>query len=325
MRLVVAVHDPPVWTIPPAEVERIAGVLPDVEVLDARDAASRRAALPTADVLLATRLSSEEFEIARRLRWIHSTAVGVGGLLVPPVVASPIPVTNTRGVHGEAIAEHALALALALRRRLHLALERQRDRVWAQEEIAAYRVPELSRSRLLVLGVGCIGARVAALGAGLGMHVEAIRRRPELPAPAGVSRVRPLAELHAALRDAHVVVLALPRTSATRAVMGDEEFRQMRRDAVLVNVARGRLVDDHALAAALREGRIAGAGLDAFEIEPLPAAHPLWDLPNLIISPHTAAFASAYWPAAVDLFLDNFGRFRRGEPLLNMVDKIQGY
>jgi phosphoglycerate dehydrogenase-like enzyme len=325
MRLVVAVHDPPVWTIPPTEVDRIAAALSDVEVIDARDAQSRRAALPAADVLLATRLSREEFEIASRLRWIHSTAVGVGGVLLPPVVASAIPVTNTRGVHGEAIAEHALALALALRRRLHVALERQQDRIWAQEEIAAFRVPELSRSRLLVLGLGGIGARVAALGAGLGMHVEAMRRRTELPAPAGVTRVRPLADLHEALREAHVVVLALPRTNATRAMMGDEEFRQMRPDAVLVNVARGRLIDDNALAAALREGRIAGAGLDAFDVEPLPASHPLWGLPNLIISPHTAAFASDYWPPAIDLFLENFRRFRRGEPLLNLVDKVQGY
>jgi phosphoglycerate dehydrogenase-like enzyme len=325
MRLVVAVHDPPVWTIPPAEVARLAAALPDVEVIDARDAAARRMALPQADVLLATKVSAEEFALAGRLRWIHTTAVGVGGLLVPPVVTSPIPVTNTRGVHGEAIAEHAIALALALRRRLHLALERQRERVWAQEEMSLFRVPELSRSRLLVLGLGGIGARVAALGAGLGMHVEAIRRRLDLAAPPAVSRVRPLDDLHDALREAHVVVLALPRTTSTRAVIGRAELAVMRRDAVLVNVARGRLIDDDALAEALRSGQIAGAGLDAFEIEPLPASHPLWDVPNLIISPHIAAFASDYWPPAVDLFLENFRRFRRGEPLLNVVDKAAGY
>lgn len=325
MRLVVAVHDPPVWTIPEAEVRRIAAALPDVEVIDARDAASRRDSFPLADVLVATRLTGEEFARARRVRWLHTTAVGVGAILSAEVVASPVVVSNSRGIHGEAIAEHAIALALALRRRLHVALARQAERRWAQEEISRHRVPTLSESRLLVLGLGGIGARVAELGAGLGMHVEGIRRRLDLPAPRGISRVRPLADLHQALAEADIVILALPRTAETKAVIGAGELRVMRRDAVLVNVARGRLIDDRALADALASGEIAGAGLDAFEREPLPADHPFWTAPNLIVSPHTAAFAGDYWRPAVDLFLENVGRFRRGEPLLNVVDKQQGY
>jgi D-2-hydroxyacid dehydrogenase (NADP+) len=325
MRLVVSVHDPPVWTLPADAVARIAAALPDVEVIDARDAASRAEAFPDADVLLVTRLTADEFARAARVRWIHTTAVGVGGILVPPVIASGVTVTNSRGVHGEAIAEHAIALALALRRRLPRMLERQRDRAWAQLELSQLRMPKLSESRLLVLGLGGIGARVAVLGAGLGMHVEAIRRRADEPPPPGVRRVRPLADLREALRAAHVVVLALPGTPAMRAVIGREELAVMRPDAVLVNVARGRLVEEDALAEALSEGRIAGAGLDAYEIEPLPPAHRLWTLPNVIISPHTAAFAGDYWAPAVDLFLDNFARFRRGAPLTNVVDTAQGY
>jgi phosphoglycerate dehydrogenase-like enzyme len=325
MRLVIAVHDPPVWTIPAAEVARIAAALPDVEVIDTRDAASRQQAMPTADVLLATRLSADEAARAERVRWIHSTAVGVGGVLQPTVVERPIIVTNTRGTHGEAIAEHAIALALALRRRLHIALARQAERRWAQEEISRARVPVLGRTRLLVLGLGGIGARVAALGAGLGMHVEAVRRRLDRPVPAGVARVRPLTELHDALAHADVVVLALPGTPDTRAVLGARELEIMPRGAILVNVARGRLVDEDALSAALVSGHLGGAAMDAFEREPVPPDHRFWTLPNLIITPHTAAFADDYWRPAVDLFLENFARFRRGEPLVNEVDKAHGY
>jgi phosphoglycerate dehydrogenase-like enzyme len=325
MRLAIAVHDPPVWTIPPAQVARIAAALPDVGVVDARDGEARSEAFRDADVLLVTHLTAAEFAAARRVRWLHTTAVGVGGLLVAGVVDSPVVVTNTRGTHGEAIAEHAIALALALRRRLHVALARQAERRWAQEEISQACVPLLSGSRLLVLGLGGIGAQVAALGVGLGMHVEGIRRRLDLPAPPGLARVRPMAELQAALAEADVVVLALPGTQETRAVIGARELQAMRPGAVLVNVARGRLVDADALADALTSGRLAGAGLDAFEREPLPADHPCWTMPNVIISPHTAAFAGDYWGPAVDLFLENFARFRRGAPLVNVVDKAQGY
>jgi phosphoglycerate dehydrogenase-like enzyme len=325
MRLVIAVHDPPVWTIPAAEVARIAAALRDVEVVDTRDEAARAQAMPAADVMLATRLSAEEAAGAARVRWIHSTAVGVGGLLQPAVLDRPIVVTNSRGTHGEAIAEHAIALTLALRRRLHIAHARQAERRWAQDEISRARVPVLSQSRLLVLGLGGIGSRVAALGAGLGMRVEGIRRRLDAPVPPGVARVRPMRELHEALAAADVVILALPGTPETRALIGAPELAAMARGAVLVNVARGRLVDDDALASALTSGHLGGAAMDAFEREPVLPDHPFWTLPNLIITPHTAAFAGDYWPPAVDLFLENFGRFRRGEPLVNVVDKAHGY
>ena len=325
LRVVVAVHDPPVWTIPPAEVARIAAALPDVQVIDTRDAVARLTHFPEADVLLATRMTADEAARAERVRWIHSTAVGVGGLLQPAIVERPIVVTNSRGTHGEAIAEHAIALALALRRRLHVALARQAERRWAQDEISQARVPILARSRLLVIGLGGIGAPVAALGAGLGMRVEGIRRRLDRPAPPGVSRVRPMSELLDALAEADVVILALPGTRETRALLGARELEAMPRGAILVNVARGRLVDDDALAAALASGHLGGAGLDAFEREPVPPEHPVWRLANVIITPHTAAFAGDYWRSAVDLFLENFERFRRREPLRNVVDKAHGY
>jgi len=324
-RIVVAVHDPPVWTLPEREVARIAAALPDCDVVNAPMDDDRRRELPAADILLATRLSSELARLALRLKWIHSSAVGVAPILVPEVVTSDIVVTNGRGVHAEFIAEHAIALALAVRRSLHTAVARQTERIWAQAEIEAVPCPPARGTRLLVVGLGEIGTRVARMASGLGFTVAAIRRRSELPAPPGVASVAGSSQLIAELRLADVVVLTAPRTSETRAMMGAEEIAAMRPTAILVNVARGRLVDEAALVAALEARQIAGAGLDAFVQEPLPPEHPLWRLPNVLISPHTAAFGADYWAPAVDLFLENVRRFRSREPLLNVVDKAHGY
>ena len=325
MRIVVSVHDPPVWSIPPREVQRLAAALPRDEVVDARTTEDRQRAFPAAEVLVASRISADEFALARRLKWIHTTAVGVGGLLPPPVVESPVFVTNTRGVHAEMIAEHAIALALAVRRRFGLAATAQAERRWIQVALMDAEVPALSKSCCVVVGLGAIGSRVAAHAAALGMRVIGIRRRADQPRPAGVSEVVGPDRLHECLRQADVVVLAVPQTDETRALMGAEEFRAMRPTAVLVNVARGGLVDEAALAQAVTTGRIAGAGLDAFVREPLSEDSPLWRLPNVVITPHSASFGFDYWPPAVDLFLENVERFRRGEPLLNLVDKVNRY
>ena len=325
MRIVASVNDPPMWVLPTTEVQRIAAALPGVEVIEARTSDERARVLPDADVFLATRISSAEATAARRLRWIQSTAVGVAPLLVPEIVDSRIVVTNVRGVHSAPIAEHAIALVLALRRRLHQARDRQATRTWAQIELQAARVPVLSDSTLLVVGLGAIGSRVAALGAGLGMRVIGVRRRPHESVPPGVTAVYGAERLREALAQADAVVLATPRTAETRAMIGAAELEVMRPNAVIVNVARGRLIDDAALLTALEHGTIAGAGLDAFIREPLPDDDPLWRLPNVLITPHTAAFGDDYWRPAVDLFLDNVARFTRGEPLLNIVDKVQGY
>jgi phosphoglycerate dehydrogenase-like enzyme len=325
VRIVVAIHDLPVWSIPPAEVARIARALPDDEVRDARGADDRRREFAGADVLFATRISADEFAVATRVKWIQSSAVGVGGLLPPELVASPVLVTNARGVHSDAIAEHAIALMLALRRQLPAAMAGQIERRWLQVALSSPRVQPLAETRVLVVGLGSIGARVASHAAGLGMHVSGVRRRLDEPAPSGVARVLGPDRILDGLREADVVVLAVPRTEETRALIGRAEFSVMKPTALLINVARGRLVDETALVEALEAGQIAGAGLDAFQQEPLPAGHPLWRAPNALITPHTASFSGDYWGPVVDLFLDNMARFRRGEALRNVVDKSKGY
>ena len=324
LRIVAAVHDPPVWTMPPAEVARLREQLPDDELIDVRTPEDRRREFPHADVLLATRMNSEEARLLARARWIQSTAVGVGGLLTPEIVASPIVVTNARGLHAEFIAEHAIALVLALRRSLHVAGIRQREAVWAQAEIQARPSPPIAGTRMLVAGLGEIGRRVARLAAGLGFHVIGLRRRQDAPIPEGVRELISADSLLESLPHVRAVVLALPRTSDTGAMFGADELAALPDGAVLVNVARGRLIDEAALVSALATGRIA-AGLDVFEREPLASEHPLWHLPNVLITPHTAAFGEDYWAPAIALFKDNLARFKQGAPLVNVVDKEQGY
>ncbi|HET9267663.1 MAG TPA: NAD(P)-dependent oxidoreductase, partial [Vicinamibacterales bacterium] len=260
MRIAVSVHDPPVWSIPPAVVDGLRASLPDDEVIDARTPEERARAFAWADVLIATRITADEFSLARQVRWIHTTAVGLGGLLPRPLVESDVVVTNTRGVHSESIAEHAIALALAVRRRIPIAAAAQAERVWVQIDLMAPKVTPLGESCLLVIGLGSIGSRVAAHAAGLGMRVLGIRRRPDQPSPPSVAEAGGPDRLREWLPRADVVVLAVPQTDETRALLGEAEFRLMRRTAVLVNVARGGLVDEKALERAVLEGAIAGAG-----------------------------------------------------------------
>jgi D-2-hydroxyacid dehydrogenase (NADP+) len=325
MKIVVSIHDLPVWSIPETEIDRLIAALPDDQIVSAREAEARHQAFPGADVLFATKIRAEEFVAAPSVRWMHSSAVGVGPLLPAAVVESGVLVTNSKGVHSEAIAEHALALLLALRRGLHTARDRQREAIWAQEELQARRVPVAEATEVLVVGLGSIGLRVAQMCAGLGMRVTGVRRDSVRPVPACVTRVWPPDGLRAALATADGVILAAPQTDDTRALLGPTEFAAMKPSAVLVNIARGRLVDDAALLSALSAGQIAGAGLDAFRQEPLPPDSPFWRLPNVLISPHTASFAGDYWAPVVDLFLENLRRFKAGAPLLNLVDKRLGY
>jgi phosphoglycerate dehydrogenase-like enzyme len=325
LRIVTAVHNPPVWSLPDSEARRIAVALPQHDVVDARTAEDRRREFPAADVILSARMTSEDARLCERVKWIQSTAVGVGSMLVPEIIERDIIVTNARGCHSEPIAEHAIAMALAVRRSLHTAVRRQIDRVWAQEELQIVPCPPISNSRVLVVGLGEIGRRVAKLAAGLGFTVTGLRRRLDQPTPDGVGRVIGVSELLTELPQTDVLILAAPRTSETGAMIGRAEFAAMKPTTVLVNVGRGRLVDESALVEALSTHRIGGAAIDAFEREPVPSDHPLWTLPNVLLTPHIAAFGSDYWKPAVDLFLENVSRFTAGKPLLNLVDKRSGY
>ena len=294
-------------------------------MVDARTPDERAQAFAWAEVLITTRITADEFALARQVRWIHTTAVGLGGLLPRALVESGVVVTNTRGVHSESIAEHAIALALAARRRIPIAAAAQAERVWVQTDLMTAQVPPLGETCMLVIGLGSIGSRIAAHASGLGMRVLGIRRRADRPPPPAVAEAAGPERLRDWLPRADVVVLAVPQTDDTRALLGDAEFRLMRRTAVLVNVARGGLVDEKAFERAILDGAIAGAGLDAFVREPLAPDSPLWRLPNVLITPHSASFRGDYWEPVMDLFRENLERFRKGQSLRNLVDKVHRY
>ncbi len=325
MKLLVHVHDLPMWSLPDAQVERLRAALPDVQVVCARDYAHAERELVDADVVLAPRMRPEALAGATRLRWVHTTAVGVDWLPRQALAARDIPVTNTRGVHADMLAEHALALLLALRRLLPQAEERRRERVWAQEELAALPIPRLQQTTLVVVGLGEIGARVARWAAGLGMTVIGVRRDLKLDAPAGVSRVIGLGQLAEMWPRVDAVVLALPHTTETGVVLDAAALARLKPGALVVNVARGSLIDEAALVDGLRSGHIGGAGLDVFAREPLPADHPLWTTPRTIITPHVGALDGDYWTPAIDFFLENWQRITSGQPLMNLVDLGRGY
>jgi len=273
------------------------------------------------EVLFTHHLKPERLREAEQLRWVQTLGAGVEWLLGPEVVARGLTITNASGVHAEPIAEHVFGLILALGRRLPQVLAQQRDRRW--DNAPFLQLPTLAGSTLAILGVGAIGRHIAAIGAAFGMHVIGTRRGAE-PVP-HVERVYPPAQLREVLERAHYVVNALPLTAATDGVLGAAELAVMRRDAILINIGRGGTVRTDDLVAALREGRIGGAGLDVTDPEPLPADHPLWTLDNVIVTPHYSGGRPDYVERVTAIFLENLRRYRAGEPLTNVVDLAAGY
>jgi len=323
MKVVTSIFSDPTWTLPPAEVQRLRGLFPHVAIVDAPSRAERLRELPGADVAFLSQLKPDEFAAATRLTWIHSPAAGVAGLLFPELRASPVVLTNSRGIHGVAMAEHVIALAIVLFRQIHRSIRRQVARRWEKDPVASFRTV---RGRCMgIVGLGSIGTAVAERAAALGMHVVAVRRNAAAPRPPCVSAVYPVPALDTLLAGSDVVVLTAPLTPGTRGMIAAAQLQRMKRDAVLVNVSRGKLIDEKDLVEALAGGTIGGAALDVFEHEPLDPSSPLWDLPNVVVTPHTSGFRDDYWALAAELFADNLGRFERGEPLLNVVDKEAGY
>jgi phosphoglycerate dehydrogenase-like enzyme len=324
VRILVLIHSAfAMWNIPTEHREKLAAAFPQHQFLHARDDREGLAMIPGADIAFSRHLDRDQLAAAGRLRWIHTPAAGVDGMLYPEMVRSPVVITNSRGMAADTIAEHAIAVTLAMFRRLHVAVQRQVERRWAQDEIAS-GAPNRSvaGSHVLIVGFGAIGRAVGARFEALGADIVGIRRRPDESAS---RRVAGPERLHELLRAADVVVICAPQTAGTRHLIGAPELSIMRSDALLINVSRGQLVDEAALADALRTNRIGGAALDVFEDEPLARDSPLWSLPNTLITPHTSGFRPDHWDAATDLFSENLRRFEAGQPLLNVVDKSAGY
>lgn len=291
---------------------------PDLEVAAGADESVLREHLGDADVLLTFRFPTEQLRHARQLRWIQLTSAGVEQLMEAPERPRDVVVTNARGIHGEVMAEYTAAVMLALRWGLPGLVRDQQARRWRAD-----RVRPLAGATVGVVGLGAIGAAIARRSAALGMRVVGVKRTPvEVP---GVARVYGPDGLRAMLPECDVVVLVVPTTGETRRMIGAPELAAMKPSAFLVNVARGSVVDEHALVAALEARRIAGAALDVFDEEPLPASSPFWAMENVLVTPHISGFFADYAERVVEVFLDNLARWRGGEPLRNVVDPARGY
>ncbi len=312
---------------PPAEVAaQVRRRWPEMKVVHLPDYDRLDDELPDTDIFVGYSLRSEQFIRARKLKWIHSTAAGVGQLMYPELRASSVVVTNASGVHAVPMAEHILGLLIALARRFPAAVRYQSERRWAQQEIWDHplRPRELAGQTLLVVGFGAIGRELARRAKPLGMKIWAVTRSGKADAELA-ERILPASRLDEALAEADFVVLAAPETPETYHLIGARQLQAMKPTAYLVNVARGSLVDEAALAKALGCGSIAGAALDVTEQEPLPAESPLWRMENVFITPHISAASELLWDRQTELLLENLERWFSGRELRNLVDFKRGY
>ncbi|AMJ62635.1 D-2-hydroxyacid dehydrogenase [Bosea sp. PAMC 26642] len=268
------------------------------------------------DVLVVSGLwRNELIAAAPKLRFVQSVSAGTDQFDKPAFSAAGIRLASAQGANERAVSEHAMALILTLTRQIHLARDNQTTRHWRPMiGDRSIREDELGGKTLVIVGLGRIGLRLAALAGAFGLRVIGVRRQPE--PVAGIEAIVRPDQLHEVIAQADIVALTCPLTPETEGLIDARALAAMKPSAVLINVARGKVVDETALLAALTDGRIAGAGLDTFHDEPLPPASPFWALPQVVVTPHSAGETQRYEANVVDLLLENLGRLGRGETSL---------
>lgn len=281
------------------------------------------AASATVMVTRMARMSTVQavWKLAPNLQWVHSLAAGVNNLMFPELVESAVPLTNSSGVFSRSLAEFTIGAAMFFAKDFRRMLQQQQEGRWQE-----FDVEELHGKTMGIIGYGSIGRAVAARARDFGMSVIAVRRRPELAAnDALLDRVFPNSAMSELMAASDYVTVATPLTAETRGLIGKAELRAMKSTAVLINIGRGPTIQEGPLIRALEERWIRGAALDVFDKEPLPAGHPFYRLENVLLSPHSADHTPGWEQASMRFFLGNFERFRKGEPLQNVVDKKSGY
>ena len=295
---------------------------PQLELVEAKQGPDLLAAVADADAVYIHTVTPELLRAAKKLRWVQSQGAGVEWIAnVPELVEHPAQLTNTRGAHAQTIAEHAFAMLLYLTRGLEQFVVAKKEHRWAKP---GGRLLGLSGMTLGVIGLGRIGSAIAQRGHGFDMKVVAVDAN-QVPHESYVEQLWGLNDLPELLRHADVVAVAIPSTPETRGLLSAGRLAKMKQGAYLLVMSRGGIVDERAVAAALTEGRLAGAGLDVFENEPLEESSPLWDAPNAVLTPHSSGSSRQTTELAWSIFAENAGRFVRGETLNNVVDKRKGY
>jgi phosphoglycerate dehydrogenase-like enzyme len=315
------------FDLPSTYVDKIRRVSPGLEVVQSEDKEEALHLMKDADVLFAGFFSKELFLAARKLKWIQSWGAGVDRFVLPEVVNSKVTLTNAGGVHPTPISEHVLGIMLCFCRKLHLFIRNQTERKWERYEswTSTEQIEELSGKTVGIVGLGRIGTEIAEKAKCLGMRVIATKRDPSRSSPGRVDRLIHPNDLNQLLSESDFVVLSLPLTKDTQGMIGETQLKNMKRTGYLINVSRGKIVQEDKLIKALKQEWIAGAGLDTFENEPLPEDSELWKLKNVIITPHVAGLTPHYLERLTDLFCENLNRFLHGQPLINVVDKPLGY
>ncbi len=350
----------PIWAMPGWVPERIRDALPTGwelvvtnDVSDGSgDGAARVApgvleAVAGARIYLGYGIAAELLRAAPGLRWVHSGAAGVGSSLTPEMLANPVVFTNSAGIHAQPMAEAVLGMILHFARGFDIAIAGKARRAWSSEAFYVAEAPlrEMKDTTVGLVGFGGVGREIARRLAGLGARVIALKRTPAREGEADLANVtgggslgdriellHGASGLDAVLRESDVVVLCVPETRETRGLLDAAALARMKDGALLVNVGRGKLVDEPALVAELRAGRLRGAGLDVFGEEPLAPDHPLWDLPNVLVTPHVSAVSRGFWQREAALILHNLACYVAGAdphaadtPWRNVVDKRAGY
>lgn len=304
----------------PYLVEEIRGVTPHVCIMTSDDLRSDPSLIGRVEVVFG-RLDHDLFPRAGCLKWLQTTFAGVDWANHPQITSHPVILTSAH-IHAVPISEHLFGMLLMLTRSLHTAYRQQLKRVWDKSALLS-QIKTISGRTLCVIGLGVVGRCCAMLGKAYGMSVIGVRRCAR--AVPYVEHIYEPDKIREALSQADVVMVALPKTEETRKLIGRTEFAAMRKGVFFLNGGRGQTVDTDALVEALRNGTVKGAGLDVVNPEPLPPKHPLWEMANVIITPHVAGWFPRYEENVIRVFLNNLRRYVRGEPLQFVVDKNKGY
>jgi phosphoglycerate dehydrogenase-like enzyme len=344
MKFVILIHHRfELWNVPDWFVPRLQREFPDVVFQHFTDYDVATPHLHDADAVMTWSLRPDQLAVANLLRWIHSPAAAVHLLMIPQIINSDIIVTNSSRVHAPTVAEHAMSLIMSLARRIPECVRYQQQHVWSQTPLwrDRPRPREVSGATLGIVGLGSIGTKVARMASALGMRILATREHPEkgMPdflaarrIPAGESAKKSPEhavygpnEIDRLVEQSDYLLLSAPLRPNTQALIDRERLTRMKPDACIINVARGALIDTPALIEAIKERQIGGAALDVFDTEPLPPDSPLWDLPNVVITPHSGAITEKLWDRHYASLSENLRRFIAGEPLIGVVDKHEGY
>jgi phosphoglycerate dehydrogenase-like enzyme len=301
---------------------RVKDSVPDILVVTPEDDSSAITAIADADAAIGT-IPKQALSAAKSLRWIQGMAAGPPeGYYYPELVEHPVVITNSAGIFGEHIGAHIMAFILGLSRGFQFYFPQQSRQEWKRLEIES--TVYLPEATVLMVGVGGIGAAAAEMCANFGIRVIGVDAR-RTDAPPGVAELHHSDQLESLLPEADFVVLTVPLTPETKGMMSARQFGLMKSSSFLINIGRGGTVVLDDLVDALNTGDIAGAGIDVFEIEPLPENHPLWKAPGLLLTPHRAAVGPYTNERRMDLIIDNCRRFVGGEPLRNVVDKANWF